>query len=215
MALASSDRVRSLVIDAVESTADFLAQPAVADAWNQPSALDDMTVGALAAHTVRAAGATIAYLDRTDPALEPSEEVLTPTTYFRAALEAPIHDQIKTVSAAESEIGPEATVARCREVAEQMRARFAIEPEDRLVGALGGRMLSLDDFCRTRLIEVLIHLDDLATSVDAPAPVTDPAGMAEVVDILLGIARDRHGDHVMMQALARGERLSQSVFPVV
>ena len=71
-----------------------------------------------------------------------------------------------------------------------MRVRFAEEPSDRLLAALGGRMLTLDDFCRTRLIEVLFHLDDLAASVGLPCPDTSHEGRTIVIDILLGIAHD-------------------------
>ena len=59
-----------------------------------------MTVGALSAHLVRAAGATLAYLDRTDPSTRPDGELLTPVTYFHAAIDSPIHERIKEVSAA-------------------------------------------------------------------------------------------------------------------
>jgi len=48
---------------------------------------------ALSAHLLRAAGATVAYLDRTSSDAPPGGELLTPVTYFRAALEAPIHDR--------------------------------------------------------------------------------------------------------------------------
>ena len=58
----------------------------------------------------------------------------------RAAVDSPIHEQIRDVSAKEAEIGHQATVDKCRGVADQMRERFAAEPADRLVGALGGRM---------------------------------------------------------------------------
>jgi hypothetical protein len=95
-----------------------------------------------------------------------------------------------------------------------MRTRFAEEPADRLVAALGGRMLTLDDFCRTRLIEVLVHLDDLAASVGAPCPDTDPAGRTIVIEILVGIARMVDGDWEVLHALAREERRTSDVFPV-
>ena len=209
-----SERVRELVVGAVVAAADLIAEPAVGDGWDDPSALEGMTVGALAAHLVRAAGATIAYLDRTDPAAVPDGVLLTPVTYFRAALESPIHDQIKDVSADESQIGHLAMGQKCSELARQLTERLSEEPRDRLVGALAGRMLTLDDFCRTRLIEVLLHIDDLAVSVGAPRPETDPDGIAVVVDILSGIARNVHGDWAVAYGLARTERSSVEVFPV-
>ncbi len=76
-------------------------------------------------------------------------------------------------------------------------------------------MLTLDDFCRTRLIEVLLHLDDLAVSVDEARPETDPEGPAIVIDIITNIARNTHGDWPVLYALARSERSTGApVFPV-
>lgn len=215
LSLSSAD-IRGLVVEAVEVSAELMAGQSVAEKWNAPSALDGMTVGALAAHLVRAAGATLAYLDRTPIDREPEDALLTPVTYFHAALDSPIHDQIKDVSASEAEIGHQATAEKCYQLAVDLKARLEAEPEDRLVGALGGRLLTLDDFCRTRLIEVLLHLDDLAVSTDQPRPETDPLGPAIVIDILMGIARNHHGDWSVLHALSRSERSedTNTVFPV-
>jgi Mycothiol maleylpyruvate isomerase N-terminal domain len=206
--------VRDLVIEAVDAAAALIVRPEVSDAWDRPSALEGMTVGALSAHLVRAAGAVLAYLDRTDPLARPDGALLTPVTYFHAAIDSPIHERIKEVSASESLAGPAGLAARAALVADSMRIRFAAEPPDRLVAALGGRMLTLDDFCRTRLIEVLFHLDDLAVSVGLPCPATDEAGRTIVIDVLVGIARMVHGDWEVLRALARDERRSATVFPV-
>ena len=75
-------------------------------------------------------------------------------------------------------------------------------------------MLTLDDFCATRLIEVLLHLDDLAASVGEERPATDPEGAAIVIDSVMGIARHLHGDWGVLHALTRGERAPEGVFPV-
>lgn len=208
-------RVRALVVEAVTQAAELIATPSIAEQWDEPSALEGMTVGALSAHLVRAAGATIAYLDRTPPDRRPDGDLLTAVTYFHAAVDSPIHDQIKDVSAAESAIGHEATVYKCRQLAADLEARLTAEPADRLVGALGGRLLTLDDFCRTRLIEVLLHLDDLAVSTGQPRPATDPEGAAIIIDICMNIARDRNGDWGVLYALTRSERSGDAaVFPV-
>ena len=207
--------VRDLVVEAVEAAASLLADPVVAARWDEPSALHGMSVGALSAHLVRAAGATIAYLDRTDPDRRPDDELLTPVTYFHAAIASPIHEQIKAVSADESAIGSVAIAQKCRTLAVALRQRLASEPADRLIAALGGRMLLLDDFCRTRLIEVLLHLDDLVASVDVERPSVDPASTAIVIDILVGIARDQRGDWAVLHALSRAERSRPGVIPVM
>ena len=209
-----SRSVRGLVVEAVDAAVALIACDEVAARWDEPSALDGMTVGALAAHLVRAAGATLAYLDRTDPTTLPDTALLTPVTYFHAAIEAPIHERIKEVSASEAIVGPAELAAQCARVAAAMRVRFGDEPEGRLVAALGGRMLSLDDFCRTRLIEMLFHLDDLAASIGMPCPETSVESRTIVIDILLGIARMQHGDWEVLRALAREERRTADVFPV-
>jgi len=210
----ASRRVRELVIEAVDASAGLIASDEVSVRWNDPSALDGMTVGALSAHLVRAAGSVLAYLDRTDPSARPEGALLTPVTYFHAAIDSPIHERIKEVSATESMAGPAEVAARCADIASSMRIRFAAEPSDRLVAALGGRMLTLDDFCRTRLIEVLLHLDDLAVSVGVARPETDEEGPAIVIDVLMGIDRMLHGDWEVLRALARDERRTVAVFPV-
>ncbi len=209
-----SQRVRGLVVEAVDAAAGLIGRVEVAARWDEPSALAGMTVGALCAHLVRAAGAVLAYLDRTDPAARQEGALLTPVTYFHAAIDSPIHEQIKDVSATEAAVGPGELAARAEQLAAAMRARLAEEPTDRLVAALGGRLLSLDDFCRTRLIEVLLHLDDVAVSVGLPRPDTDADGSAIVIDILMGIARMLHGDWAVLHALARDERRAVDVFPV-
>ena len=173
-----------------------------------------MTVGALAAHLVRATGATLAYLDRTDPTAQPPGELVTPVTYFHFAVDSPIHDQIKDVSASEAEIGYQATLDKFTVLIDDMAQRFATEPEGRLLGALQGEMMTLDDFCRTRLIEILTHLDDLAVSVGVERPATNPEAVGIVVDIVTGIARHVHGDWTVLHALTRAERCEADVFPV-
>jgi hypothetical protein len=208
------DEVRELVIEATDAAAALMADGRVAAAWDEPSALAGMTVGALSAHLVRAAGSVLAYLDRTDPSSVPDGDLLTPVTYFHAAITSPIHERIKEVSADEAAVGPADVARHCEEVAAGLRTRLAEEPTDRLIAALGGRMLTLDDFCRTRLIEVLFHLDDVAASVGVPCPDTSVEGRTIVIDTVVGIARRQHGDWAVLHALARDERKEGDVFPV-
>lgn len=203
-----------MVIETSAMAADLVADDRVVAAWGNPSALEGMTVGALAAHLVRATGATLAYLDRTDPAQEPEGELLTPVTYFHAAVDSPIHERIKEVSADEASAGPDAVAARARHVADQLAERLPAEAEDRLIGALGKRMLTLDDFCRTRMIEIGMHLDDLAHSVGAETPEMSSDVTGEIIDIVVGIARHLNGDWGVIHALARAERANSDVFPV-
>lgn len=203
-----------MVIDSAATAAALVGSSVVGDRWEAPSALAGMTVGALAAHLVRATGATLAYLDRTPPDQMPEGELLTKVSYFHAAVDSPIHERIKEVSADEASAGHAGVAERASEVAAMLADRLPQEPADRLVGALGDRMLTLDDFCRTRMIEIGMHIDDLAHSVEIATPELSPDVTAEIIDIVMGIARHQNGDWSVIHALARSERVSEPVFPV-
>ena len=193
-------RVRELVVEAVEAAAALIAGDEVVARWDAPRALDGMTVGALTAHLVRAAGATLAYLDRTDTTTRPDGAVLTPVTYFQAAIDAPIHERIKQVSASEAAAGPAELAVRSRR---SRRRCVSASPRKGRTGSWppwAAACCSLDDFCRTRLIEVLLHLDDLAASLGVPCPETSVEGRTIVIELLLGIARAQHGDWEVLRA---------------
>lgn len=74
--------------------------------------------------------------------------------------------------------------------------------------------IRLDDFLRTRVMELVVHADDLATSVgvDPPQPSASAATMA--IESLMATARATHGDLAVIRALARRERSDANVFPV-
>jgi hypothetical protein len=62
------------------------------------------------------------------------------------------------------------------------------------------------EYLRTRLVEFAVHVDDLAVSVGVPTPDLGSAADDEAIDVLVGIARIRHGDVAVLRALARRER---------
>lgn len=94
-----------MVIDSSVVAATLVSSRQVRDQWGQPSELAGMTVGAFAAHLVRATGATLAYLDRTDLDKKPERELLSKVSCFDAAVDSPIHNRIKEVSADEASAG--------------------------------------------------------------------------------------------------------------
>ena len=203
--------VRSLVVRAAETAALLIADPAVRDRWSMPSALAGLDVGALAAHLVRATGATLAYLDRGTG----EGPLLDAVGYFDHAITSPIHERIREVSASEASAGHAEVDAKARSVAAELALRLPAEPHDRTIGALHQRRISLDDFCRTRLIEILMHVDDLAASVGVETPWVDVAATGHIIDVLIGIGRARHGDWAVIRALGRAERSVPGTFPVL
>jgi hypothetical protein len=69
-----------------------------------------------------------------------------------------------------------------------------------------GWALSLDDFLVTRMVELAVHMDDLAVSVGLSVPELPGAALDPVVELLTGLAVRRHGQAALLRALTRAER---------
>ncbi len=72
-------------------------------------------------------------------------------------------------------------------------------------------LLPLDDFLTTRLLEIVVHVDDLAISTaveppQLPAQVTQP-----VIDLLAQLATVRHGPTAVIRTFSRTERAPETV----
>jgi hypothetical protein len=67
-------------------------------------------------------------------------------------------------------------------------------------------VLTLDDYLGTRLVELCVHVDDLAVSGGEPAPSLPEGATGRAVEILVDVARLRQGDPGVLRALTRRER---------
>ena len=84
--------------------------------------------------------------------------------------------------------------------------RLAQEPADRLMTVRHqGHTLLLDEYLRTRCVELAVHTEDLALSVSSDVR-TPGTTLTAAVDVLVGAARNRRGDAEVLHALARRER---------
>jgi hypothetical protein len=67
--------------------------------------------------------------------------------------------------------------------------------------------VALSDYLRTRVLEVIVHGDDLASSVPAmrvPVPPPDAVGVS--LGVCMELARERIGDLASLRAFTRMER---------
>ncbi len=106
-------------------------------------------------------------------------------------------------------IGPTALADEVRTIRHRLAERFATEPADRLVSVFQGLSMRLDDYLETRIVELVVHLDDLAASADLRPPRVPKQAETLVLRTLVEIATARHGASVMIRALARRERVAQ------
>lgn len=93
----------------------------------------------------------------------------------------------------------------------RLREAIPAQPADRVVDLPGMWSLTLDDFLLTRLVEVVVHSDDLAVSVGAPSPELPPEYCDDVIALLARLAVRRHGPTAVIRAFSRGERAPGTV----
>ena len=71
--------------------------------------------------------------------------------------------------------------------------------------------LTAHDFLVTRLMEMLVHSDDLAASLDVPTPQFPDEAVRLVLGLLTSVAVERHGQTALVRALSRPQRAPGSV----
>jgi hypothetical protein len=71
--------------------------------------------------------------------------------------------------------------------------------------------LSFEDFLVTRMMEIVVHSDDLAVSVDVEPPELPGSVLEPVLSLLVGVATLRHGQAAVVRALSRAERAPASI----
>lgn len=187
---------------------ELVTSPQVRDAWDEPSVLAGLRVGELAAHLARSVLQVEWYLDgplAVDAPLVSAAAYygdLDGTTDAASALNTGVRERsAETAAQGAGALAAEVTAAR-----ERLRDRLAHEPAGRrLTVRHQGHTLLLDEYLRTRCVELAVHTEDLALSLGSDVR-TPAVTLAVAVEVLVGAARHRHGDLEVLHALARRER---------
>jgi uncharacterized protein (TIGR03083 family) len=200
--------VRTAYVDTLPVLRDLLA--ASAGHWDEPSAVAEMTVGALAGHAARAAFTVQRYLAVPEP--PGVQRVLDAPGYFVALpglgedIDSDFQRAIRDRAAAEAADGPSLLLDRFDGAVEALATALPETPPDRHIVVLDGLTLLLDDYLVTRLIEVVVHGDDLAASLAMPAPEFSSDVTDRVIGCLVEVAVRTHGSMAVVRALTRRER---------
>jgi uncharacterized protein (TIGR03083 family) len=188
---------------------EALSDPAVAHRWKEPSALEGYTIGGLAAHTARSIRTVVMYLEGP----EPGGALINPAEYFLNGLgdddpvDSDLHRSIRQRAVDVAAAGPAQLMDSASSDLAVLTKRLATTPE-RAVEVFGGAAMALSDYLVTRLVEIVVHLDDLAHSIgdDLPPPPGDAIDLT--LATLFEIAVARSGANAMMRSLSRVERTS-------
>ena len=205
---ARTDRLDAAFPVAAAIALELIRRPEVSDRWSGPSALPKMSVGALACHlgrqTVRAAEllpvvTEVPPLDSADQHYHQAPWV-TSTSPDDPPNDRSLDDQEASLGPRELDVRAAGALATVRDMLIEGAAQEVVWIPWQ------GWSLRRDDFLLTRLLEIVVHADDLAVSVDVPTPTFPDEAFAPVRDLLVRLAERRHGQAALISSLARRER---------
>ncbi|MGW0423765.1 maleylpyruvate isomerase N-terminal domain-containing protein [Streptomyces sp. NPDC003015] len=203
----------SAFLDTAEVASGLLRSPVLAERWERPSALDRFRISGLAGHLARAVLNVEHWLASPPPS---DRTPVDAVTYFLAGVgPAPDPDdavplRIRELGEQEAAGGPDALAEAFDTARARLAAQLPAMPPDRPVGVFA-HVLPLDQCLLTRLVELVVHLDDLAVSLEVPTPSVPAEASHAVTDCLTRIAVARHGFLPVLRALARRERATAPI----
>lgn len=209
--------IPTLFLEMGSTVGDLLQRPEVEARWTEPSALANMTIGALAAHLGRSFTTAWLYLQADECTID---EDIDASAYFFRAFDQPDDDlaelaaNIAQRAADDAEPGAAAVRELHDRTVTDLRTKLIGEAADRGIEVFGDVCMPLDSYLVTRMVEAVIHSDDLAYSLGIDTPAFAPDVIDLVMVALLGMARERHGDVAMLREFARGERATGDRLPV-
>jgi hypothetical protein len=191
---------------------DLVQRREVGEQWLMPSVLPKMSIGALACHLGRQVVRAAALLPRaTDVSpLEYVDEHYRRADWVKSTSpDDPPND--RSTDDAEAALGQAALADRSAVALETVR-RLLADGTARGVVLIPwqGWSLRRDDFLLTRMLEIVVHADDLSLSVGISTPEFPAQVFGPVRDLLVRLAVERHGQSAVISALTRRER-TQSI----
>jgi hypothetical protein len=206
--------IRSTYLEAARSAVELVQQPVVAQRWQQPSALTGFTVGGLAAHLALQLFLAANVLAVVEPAEEPIPllEHYARVRWIGSSLDSEANVSIRQAGEDAAGPGAAALADRAQATLTELRTTIPDQPSGRVVFiSWGPWALTLDTFLTTRTMEIAVHSDDLAVSVDLPTPPLPVEATDTVLQLLTQLAVRRHGPTAVMRALSRAERAPESI----
>jgi hypothetical protein len=200
------NEVRDAYLRSAAAAVELIGRRELGERWNDPTVLEEFEMGALAGHLARGILTVYWYLDMP----EPDGAVVSASEYFAESPAAggSVHSEANAQVRARGEETARGGWARLYldvgKAADRLADRLATEPASRLIPAVG-QALTIDEYLKTRIVELVIHIDDLARSLELPTPELPYEATTIAIAVLVGTARVRHGDRAVLNALARRE----------
>lgn len=196
-------------LDAARHAVAVIEQPEIGAAWDRPSSLPRMTVGDVAGHAFLVLRRVVKHVDEAVEPVAPEAPRRRGWAYPRvdteADLDVDVHVMVRDDGHHVAEWGWADVVGACRDRVATLERWLPDGAPDHAM--LGGVAVPFADYLASRVVELLVHADDLATSVgiDLPEPPTPAVDLA--LATLLRASRDAHGDFAVLRAFTRRERV--------
>jgi hypothetical protein len=199
--------------EAARHAARIITSDAVRERWLAPSAVRLMSVGDLASHMFLIVRRVQKHIEAFNAECTDSDAVSDPTwTWLRIEdpedLSLPENRAVRDDASRIAQWGPDqvatAYLARLENIGTLLAD--AVPP----VVTIGGRRLPFGFYLETRIVELLVHADDLAVSVgeDAEPP---PAASGIALRMLIAGVRGLHGDKAVLRVFTRAERAKGNI----
>ncbi|MFG1995831.1 maleylpyruvate isomerase N-terminal domain-containing protein [Actinoplanes sp. NPDC048988] len=204
--------IRDAFLESADVAATLLRAPEVSEQWSGPSALTGYSCGGVARHLANQITYTVTYL-----AAPPGDAAIPVLDHFTgndwltsgpdSADNVDIRNRSEQAAAATTagELADHVDAAIT-----ELRTAVPAQPAGRVID-LGEWGLTVDDFLLTRVMELVVHADDLAVSLGLPTPPMPAAATEATIELLGRIAAWRHGPLNVIRALSRRERAPGSI----
>lgn len=202
---------------AADAAIGLLASAEVTGCWGGPSACAGFTVGGLAAHLGWQVQSARWAVESERPAADAAVTELAAhygqAAWLGAEPDAPVNLGIRDTGEQRAAAGAGEVVRLTREAREYLAKEFAsLTPREVIaVPWIAGRAMTLGDVLTTRVLELVIHTDDLAASVGVATPQAPDSAYETVIGVLTPLSVRRHGPIAVLRALSRAERAPESI----
>jgi uncharacterized protein (TIGR03083 family) len=206
---------------ACELATGIIGDRRVAARWRDPSGLPGFSVGGVAAHMYAATRRFEVALD--EPVA--GEPIVLGVGEFYGLnrvddpsdLQGGLHPLLREDAERRAGYGPAAVADRFTAVVGRLFDRLPNEPANRLVPVwtVAGGATPLTVYVATRVVELVVHADDLASSAGLEPLTVPPEAASTAIGVFVEMARHRSGDLAVVRAFARRERAGADTLRVL
>lgn len=206
-----SNRILAAFLGTAERVERMLGSKAVAEHWDVPSALEGYTVAGLAGHLGRGVLTVEQYIEAPAPPedaeLTDAAGYLTTVLGTHDPIDSDFHRAVRARSFEASTIGAPALAREVGRARQHLAQHLDGAAMGRRIEVLQGVVITVEEYLRTRLVELVVHADDLAVSIGkGNEQELQPDAYEEVALVLVQVAVRRQGGLSVVRGLARRER---------